>query len=182
MNKKIAVLLLSTAFSASAVAAEEGFYLGANLGQSSTDKLALSTKTGTSFSLIGGYQFMKYVAAEIEWNDMGSPTLALTNPAGGGSSAKIDGYSAKAVGIYPFNDMWSIFGKLGYAHMKMGVVGTSKNDITYGIGGQYNFTTNWGVNLNYDMYSVDGPVAGGTVGMTQKATTSVASVGVQYKF
>lgn len=171
MKNAFAALLLSTV-AVSAFAADQGFYIGANAGQSSTDTLNLSTKTGTSFSVIGGYQFMKYVAAEIQWNDFGSPTLST------GTSAKIDGYSAKAVGIYPFNDQWSIFGKLGYAHTKMGgTVGSSKNDITYGIGGQYNITRNWGVNVNYDLYAVTGPLP-----LSQKATTSVPSVGVAYKF
>ncbi len=170
MNKIIPAVLLA-AFASSAFAADEGFYIGANIGQSSTDKV-MSKKTATAYSLLAGYQFMKYVAAEIQWNDMGSPTLT------GGASAKIDGYSAKAVGIYPITSQWSIFGKLGYAHMKMGgIAATSKNDITYGIGGQYNITSNWGVNVNYDMYSVKGPAP-----LSQKATTSVPSIGVAYNF
>ncbi len=183
MKKIASAVLLSAAVAAPALAADEGFYIGAHVGQSSTDKLDLSTKTGTAFSILGGYQFMKYFAVEVEYNDFGSPTLGLSNRVGAGTSPKIDGYAAKAVGIYPFNDQWSIYAKLGYATTKMGgAAGTSKSDITYGIGGQYNFTPNWGINLNYDLYSVEGPVPLAAAGLNQKATTSVPSVGVVYKF
>lgn len=172
MKKTIAAILLSTAFAGPALAADQGFYLGVNAGQSSTDTITLSTKTGTAYSIIGGYQFIKYLAAEVQWNDFGSPKLP------DGSSPKIDGYSAKVVGIYPFNNQWSIFAKLGYAQVKMGgYVGTSKSDVTYGAGVQYNFDSHWGANLNYDAYSVTGPLP-----LSQKATTGVASIGMAYKF
>ncbi len=170
MKKTIAALLLSTA-AFSAFAADEGFYIGANAGQSRTDAFDLSTNTLSAFAVIGGYQFTRNIAAEILWNDFGSAKLA------NGTSARIDGYSAKAVGIYPFDETWSVFAKLGYAHAKMGGnLGTSKNDVTYGAGGQYNMNKNWGVNLNYDLYIVTGPAP-----RSQNATTKVPSIGLAYK-
>lgn len=171
-RKAIAALLLSAISIAPAFAAEQGAYIGANVGQSSTDTLSMSTKTATAYSLLAGYQFMRNLAAEVQWNDFGSPTLA------DGTSPKIDGYSAKLVGILPFNDQWSGFIKLGYAHVKMGGnVQTSKSDVTYGIGVEYDWVKNWGVNLNYDAYSVTGPAPA-----SQKATTGVPSIGLVYKF
>jgi len=170
MKKNIAALFLFAAFATSASAADQGFYVGANVGQSSTDTYNLSTKTGTAFSVLAGYQFMKYVAAEIQYNDFGSPT------ASGGPSIKINGYSAAAVGILPLNDQWSLMAKLGYASTKLGSpVDKTKSDVTYGIGGQYNIDRNWGVRANYDAYSVENNAS-------QKATTSVYTVGFVYKF
>lgn len=171
-KKNIAALILCTAFATSAFAADQGFYVGANVGQSSTDTFTLSTKTGTAFSVLAGYQFIKYVAAEIQYNDFGSPTAT-------GGSFKINGYSAAAVGILPFNDQWSLMAKLGYASTKMGSpVDVTKSDVTYGIGGQFNIDRNWGVRANYDQYKV----GGGANTSNQTATTSVFTIGVAYKF
>lgn len=172
MKKTLVTLLLSSAFAAPVFAADQGFYVGANVGQSSTDTFSLSTKTGTAFSILGGYRFMKYVAAEIQYNDFGSPTIT------GGASMKINGYSAVAVGILPLNEQWSLMAKLGFANTKLGTpVDVSKSDVTYGIGGQFNIDKNWGVRANYDQYKVEGRAPA-----SQKATTSVATIGGIYKF
>lgn len=175
MKRIIAAFLLSAALAAPAFAADEGFYIGANVGQSSTDKYPFDTKTGTAFSVLGGYQFMKYVAAEVQYNNLGSPK-ALD-----GTKIKIDGYSVAAVGIYPFNDQWSIFAKLGYASTKLGSpVDHSKSDPTWGIGAKFNIDRAWGVRVNYDQYKVETSDAASPP--SEKATTSVPSIGVVYKF
>lgn len=181
MKRSLVALSLGTIFAASTAAADDqGFYIGANIGQSSTDTVTLSTKTATGFSLIAGYQIIKYLAVEVEWTDFGSPTLGTNAnyvpPAG--SSSRIDGYGVKAVGIYPINDMWSVFAKLGYAQTRWtGNVSQNKNDLTYGIGGQFNWDKHWGVNLNYDLYKATGPAT-----LNQTATVSMPSIGVQYRF
>lgn len=175
MKKIIAASLLSVTFASPALAADQGLYLGANVGQSSTDKYPLSTKTGTAFEVLGGYQFMKYVAAELQYNHFGSPTIQ------GGESFKIDGYSLTAVGIYPFNEQWSVHARLGYAHTNMGSpVDSSKSDVTWGIGGQYNIDRVWGVRVNYDQYKVESPASASPP--SEKATTSVPTIGVVYRF
>ncbi len=175
MKRLIAVPLLSIAFAAPAFAADQGFYLGANVGQSSTDTYVLGTKTATAFSVLGGYQFMKYLAAELQYNDMGSPKFIS------GNSFKINGYSASVVGILPFNNQWSIFAKVGYANTKLGSpIDNSKSDVTWGVGGQFNIDRSWGVRLNYDQYKVETKAA--LFVPSQKATTSVPSIGVLYKF
>lgn len=172
MKRIIPALLLSSAFSAAALAADEGPYVGIDIGQSSTDTFPLSTKTGTAWSVLAGYQFMKYVAAEIQYNEFGSPTI--TN----GPSFKINGYSAAVVGILPFNEQWAGLAKLGYASTKLGSpISNTKSDFTYGIAGQFSIDKNWGVRLNYDQYKVESPAPG-----AQKATTSVISLGGIYRF
>ncbi len=173
MKKVLLALSFLTCFAASASASEEqGWYLGASVGQSNTDTFNFSTNTATGYSVLGGYQVMKYFAAEVNWSDLGSPTLT------GGTSARIDAYGARAVGIYPFGNMWSVFGKLGYEHTKWGgAVNSSRNDLTYGVGAQYNLDPHWGVNVNYDVYGVRGPAP-----LNQTATTSFWSIGAQYHF
>lgn len=170
MKKNIAALLLFTAFAVPAFAADQGFYVGASVGQSSTDTFSLSEKTATAFSILGGYQFMKYVAAEIQYNDFGTIKDTL------GTSAKISGYRAVGVGILPLNDQWSLMAKLGYAGTKLGSpVDKTKSDVTYGIGGQFNIDRNWGVRANYDVYSIENNAS-------TKATTSVLTIGGVYMF
>lgn len=171
--KKIIFALLVPAFLATpAFAAEEGFYIGADIGQSSTDTYNLSTKTGTAFSVLGGYQFMKNLAVEVQYNDFGSPSATV------GGSFKISGYSAVAVGILPINPEWAVLAKLGYASTKLGSpINSTKSDITYGIAGQYSITPAWGVRLNYDMYTVESAAPA-----SQKATTSVLTIGGLYRF
>jgi len=173
MKKKIiAAVVLSSALATPVFASTDvGPYVGLGIGQSSTDTYNLSTKTATAFSIYAGYQFMKYVAAEVQYNDFGSPTAT------GGSSFKIDGYSVAAVGTLPLNDQWALQAKLGYAATKLGSpINNTKNDIVYGIGGQFSATQNWGVRLAYDMYSVETPAP------AQKATTSVLWISGLYRF
>ena len=171
--KLIAAAVLTTAFATPVFASTDmGPYVGLGIGQSSTDKYNLSTKTGTAVSIYAGYQFMKYVAAEVQYNDLGSITPT------GGSSVKINGYSLAAVGTLPLNEQWALQAKLGYAATKLGSpVSNTKNDVVYGIGGQYNINPMWGVRLAYDMYSVETPAP-----FTQKATTSVLWVSGLYRF
>lgn len=70
------------------------------------------------------------------------------------------------------------FSQTGAADTTIDVGGTagnvSRSDVTWGIGGQYNFTPAWGIRLDYDSYGVSDS--------TQTATTSLASLGVVYKF
>lgn len=175
MKKITAAFLLSTTFAASAFAADQGWYAGASLGQSSTDTFVLRTKTGNSFAVFGGYQFMKYIAAELQYTDFGG--IDFYNAAG----VKITGWHAAAVPMYPFNDQWTVMGKLGYANTKLGSPdNSSKSDLMYGVGGQYNINMNWGIRANYDLFrTVSGVTA---VPPQQKATTTLLSVSGVYKF
>lgn len=178
MKRTIATLLFLGAFSASAFAADVGPYVGIDVGQSSTDTWPLSTKTGTTWSVMAGYQFMKYVAAEIQYNDFGSPTI--TN----GPSFKISGYSAAVLGILPVAEQWALLAKLGYASTKAdGPWAATKSDFVYGVAGQYSLDRNWGFRLNWDYYtaqSADFRVF--NTGPSQKAYVSVITLGALYRF
>lgn len=173
MKKYVAALSLLTAIlSAPAMAAGEGFYVGFDLGQSSTDTLPLSTKTGTAWSILAGYRFTKYVAAEVQYNDLGKPTVT------GGPSFKISGYSAAVLGMLPINEQWEVMAKLGYASTKLDTpFGNTKSDFMYGIGAQYNVSANWSGRLLYDQYTVETPAPA-----SLKGTTSVIAVSAIYRF
>jgi len=174
--KKIASVVVLSAFACSAFAADEGVYIALNVGQSSTsnpDTYSLSSKTATGVSGLVGYQFNKYFGLEVQYTDFGSVTPQ------GGSSQKISGYGLNAVGTYPFNDQWSAFLRVGAANTTIDTSrygNVSRSDVTWGIGAQYNFTPAWGLRVDYDSYGV------GNSGNTGTATTGLASIGVVYKF
>jgi len=65
-------------FSVSAFAADQGFYIGANVGSTSSDYDG--SKSATAFALQGGYRFMKNVAVEAQYGDFGdiAPSGSMT--------------------------------------------------------------------------------------------------------
>ena len=167
----IAVLLASAAVSTAAFAADQGFYVGGNVGQASTNFTGLTSKTGTAVSVLGGYQINKNFAVEAQYGDFGS--------IGNKQPVKITEYGVSAVGMLPFNDQWTGLAKLGFANTSIATTPNkaSNSSVSYGLGVQYNVNQQLGVRAGYDAYKVgDTANTGGT------ATTSVASVGVVYKF
>ncbi|NNM78989.1 MAG: porin family protein [Gallionella sp.] len=168
----IAVLLSTAVISSAAFASDQGFYVGGNVGQASTNFTGLTSKTATAVSVLGGYQINKNFAVEAQYGDFGSITP------NGGTSAKITEYGVSAVGMLPFSDQWTGLVKLGYANTSIATnPNTSNNSVSYGLGVQYNVNQQLGVRAGYDAYKV-----GGTNTNNTTATTGVASVGVVYKF
>lgn len=176
--KKIVFALLLSVVAISSYAAEQGFYVGASITNTSSDYAGSSSPTG--ISLHGGYQFNKNFAVEALYADFGN--LA---PSG---SLKPTAFSAAAVGILPFNEQWSGYAKLGMASIDSKVSGSglagadgtyTKSDITYGIGGQFNISQALGVRFGVDQYST-----GGSQGIwaLNNGKLTVVSVGVAYKF
>jgi len=163
--KKIAIATLLTAFfAAPAVAAEA--YIGINAGQNKMDFSGV--KASTAIGVFGGYSFNEYIAGELAYVDFGSADVD------GGGSVKGYATSIAAVGSWPLAKEFSLFAKLGYAstEVKDGT-SESKSDVTYGIGGQYNATSNIGIRLGYDNYRV---------GDTTTKDSALTTLGVLYKF
>lgn len=180
MKKILAVALLSTVFTAPAIAADNGFYVGANLGQATaTGNIVTNLTTShsdTAMSILGGYQVNKNFAAEVQYIDMGKLTQ-------GSATAKTSGIAVTAVGILPINEMFSLFGKLGASNTSVKATNPfidatdSKTAVTFGVGGQYNINSSLGIRAGYDRYTVGQATPNGTDG-----TYTVISAGVVYKF
>jgi OOP family OmpA-OmpF porin len=175
MNKNILAVLTLLAFSAPVFAADDGFYISANIGRADTSNNStfnLTSNTATGGSLLGGYQVNKYFGAEIQYTDLGSITDSK------GNSPDLSAWSAAVVGTIPLNDTFSIFGKVGYADTKIGSpANQSHSDATYGVGVQYNFNPNVGARLSYEQFTIGGTNTGNTT-----TTTGLTTVGVFYKF
>jgi len=145
MKKNIAALFLFTAFAVPAFAADQGFYIGANVG-SAKKAVPNASETNTAFGLFGGYSFNQYIAAEVGYVDLGKAAS---------DQIKFNAFYVTAVGSYPFNQQFSLFGKLGMASTKEEGLGLSetRSALTYGLGGQFNLNQSVGFRLGYDRYS-----------------------------
>lgn len=165
--KKIAIAALMSVFvAAPAFAADPAFYIGVNAGSAKIDEPGFESTT--AYGLLGGYSFNQNFAAEIAYTNFGSKDYF------GVLTVKSDALSVSGVGSYPFNEMFSVFAKLGFASTKLdasGAVGGSESntDFTWGIGGQFNVTNQIGIRLGYDLYKV-----GKDVTADQKLTSITA--------
>ena len=174
-----------------AFAQDSGWYIGANVGQS-TFKDSCSglpagfgcDDSGTAFGVFGGYQVNKYFGAELGYTDLGKTTAS-----GGGASAdiKAKGFELLAVGTFPLNEQFSLYGKLGFYRWDVDASASGPGgsfsdsatgtDLTYALGVQYNFTKKFGVRAQYQQYKDAGDDA-----TTGQGDINVISVGVVYKF
>jgi OOP family OmpA-OmpF porin len=195
MNKRnIAVLLAASALSIPAYAADTGFFLLGSVGQTKMKDLDTSglpagtsvDDTDTGFKIGGGYMFHKNIGIEAAYLDLGKATA--TAPGNASAEAKASGISIVALGSLPVGDKFAILGRLGFINATVKVSGQapglgsfsdSSTDMkmTWGIGGQFNFTQNLGVRLDYDSYNKLGDED-----KTGESTVDMISLGVVYKF
>lgn len=166
--KKIAIAVLLSAFiAAPAIAAEA--YVGLSAGQNDMD--VAGVKESTAYSVFGGYSFNEYIAGELAWIEFGDADTSLS-----GIKMKGNAASLSVVGSLPVGQDFSLFAKLGYASTKVEATGgpsETKDDVTYGLGAQYNVTRNVGLRLGYDTYRV---------GKTTTKDSGLTSIAVLYRF
>lgn len=175
MKKIIAAVSLCSVLATSALA-DEGFYIGANAGQTSSDETG--AKNPAAFTLQGGYRANENLAFEAQYGWFGNVA-----PIG---SQKISGVSLAALGILPIKGRLSAFGKAGIASLDSKVSGSGipgadgsyrKTALTYGIGGEFNFDPTFALRFGVDRYST-----GGDNGnfILNNGTLTLVYVGVKY--
>lgn len=171
--KKITIAILLSAFAAAPVfAADQGAYIAVDLGQVSYSN-ATSQFSGANapnpnaIILGGGYHFSQYMGVEADYSIIGDSSI--TTVAGAASATeklKTSSFQVAAVGTFPINDMFNVFGKLGLANTKIdysasvtnatfvpGVVtaaSASKTNLMFGLGGQLNINQHFGIRLQYE--------------------------------
>jgi OOP family OmpA-OmpF porin len=162
---------------------DSGWLVGGSIGQSKAKvdcPAGVSCDdTDTAFRIFGGYDFNKNFGAELGYTDLGKVTVSALGLSG---DIKSTAWDLMAVGRLPLGgDKFALYGKLGwyFADTKAsGAIGggsESNNDLTYAIGGQYNFNKNLGIRAEWQQYkSVGGDNSNGDV--------DVMSIGVVYKF
>lgn len=177
MKKKIAIAVLLSVVTVPAVAANGNAYVGARAGQAKTniDNAVLTKDSPTAWGIFAGYAFTPMVGLEVEYLDLGKVT-------GIGGGAESRGYSVSGVGSFPMGEQFSLLGKVGYAMISTKDTSSppdpdaDSDAITYGLGGQFNFSPVVGVRVNWDRYNIDDSSA------ELKGNVRLLSVGGVFKF
>jgi OmpA-OmpF porin, OOP family len=181
MKKQLITAVLATSFAGASMAADTGYYAGANIGGSQHDVAGPGElrESPTTWGVYGGYDFNPYVATEIGYQDLGKARS-------GSYEAKNRAFSADLVGKLPLNEQFRLFGKVGYAYLDRDTSGPgfdasqSGSAAKLGVGAEYAVMQNVGIRAEAVRY-LGGPrqqTPGGEFG----ANTNVYTVGVNYRF
>ena len=190
--KKIAIAaLLSAAVAAPAFAADNGFYVGVDVGRSSTGNpypgIPMTKSSDTVGGIFAGYQFTKNWGAEVFYTGAGK--FAATSATGITGNGKADVWGLVGTGTLPLSDAFSLYGKLGYASAKtttsipagFALTGATRGAATYGLGAVYNVTPAVGIRLGWDRYAA-ATQSGTVLGAKDNFNVNVYSLGATYKF
>ena len=191
-----------------AMADDSNWYVGGNIGRSKAkidDPRITSSLLGgglattsiadddrdTGYKIFGGYQFNRYFALEGGYFDLGKfGFTATTVPAGTlKGNIAVKGLNLDLVGIIPFTDKLSAFGRAGvnYADARDSFSGTgavnvinpnpTKREANYklGFGGQYQLTESLGMRLEAERYRINDAVG-------NHGDVDLVSVALVYRF
>lgn len=200
--------LAATFTSPFAMADDAGWYGGLNIGQSRakiddvrinsgllgggfTSTTISNDDRDTGYKIFGGYQLNKNFALEGGYFDLGKfGFTAATVPTGTlRGDIKLKGLNLDAVGILPFTEKFSAFGRVGFnsAEAKDTFTGSGlvrilksnaskrESNVKYGLGLQYAFTESFGVRVEVERYRINDAVG-------NKGDIDLASLGFIYRF
>lgn len=151
-------------FSVNSQAADNGIYLGASVGQSSTEydqnfdgENFSFDASSTGFKAIAGWRFLDWVAVEANYVDLGSGD---DNVLGEKIETDINGVSLSAVGFVPVGPV-DLFARVGAINWNadleapgLGISGSDDGtDLTYGVGAQFRV---WSLSLRaeYEIFDI----------------------------
>jgi OmpA-OmpF porin, OOP family len=203
--KRIAIAALLSAFAAApALAADQGAFVNVDLGQVSYSGAYSGLSNAVTFAnpgsirIGGGYNFTPNIAVEAGYSIIGDSTITTSlGTTTASETLKASSLQVAAVGTFPINDMFNVFGKLGLASSKLeyscfvtsGAVTVtcptfsgSKTNLMFGLGGKFNINKNWGIRVQYeDFGKVDLPAGSIAAGATPVSITAF-SIGGVYSF
>jgi OOP family OmpA-OmpF porin len=150
----VATLALTTL---PAVAADNGIYLGASVGQSGLqiDDFDYDA-SATGYKIIAGWRFLDWLAVEGNYVDFGSGDDRVE---GTKIETEADGISLSAVGFLPVGPV-DLFARVGAVDWSadisspgIGSGGDDGTDLTYGVGAQFRV---WSLSIRaeYEMFDV----------------------------
>ena len=132
----------------------------------------------TSYSLYGGSYFSPNLGVELGYTDFGRITRA-------GGSTKAEGYNLGLVGKLPVAPSFNLLGRLGTTYGRTDVSAAPASGITsgkqsgfglsYGVGAEYAFNTNWSAVVQYDEYNLKFVNTG-------RDKINTTSIGLRYHF
>lgn len=165
---------------ASAFATQPGFYIGGKVGAASTDDQWIDD-SDTSFGVYGGYRFSPYFALEGEYTDFGDLEVDLSELEINNARTEPRTWGVRAVGFVPITQNLELLGSVGLHSFDLDpsdddgfrdVVGSkSSTDLTYGIGAQYNFASNFTLRTQFQRYE-----------FKDAGSSDEISLGLHYRF
>lgn len=199
MKKVVAAVLMSAAVAAPAFAADapapapapapaasdSGYYMGVGAGVTRVSNVfgqKPSKAGGGLFSLMGGYQFNKSFATEIQYAYLGKGEF---NTIANGADAKTQALSLSGVGTLPVTDSFGFYGKFGVAYgftstsgMPAAYGGKTRFGTTVGLGVQYNIVPSVGLRFGWDRFEA----AAKNVNARDDYFKTAWSLGALYRF
>jgi len=175
----IAALVALGLVAAPAFAADTGPYIGAGVGQFNVQLDDLDFDEGdVGFKIFGGYNFLKWLGAEVAYIDGGTAEDKYSDPDLGSAKVGIDvsAFTLAGVGTLPIGDMFELYGKLGMAFwdgdLRVSASGLicdelaaeglpcsetgseSGEDFYWGIGAGVNLGENFNVRVEYEAFQI----------------------------
>jgi hypothetical protein len=170
--KKFGLSILLTALIAllalPAVAADNGFYIGASVGQSDIkidqDLEDIDFSGGaTSYKVFGGFRFLTFLGVEGSYVDLGAPS-EFVEAIDGTIETDVTGYDGFVVGYLPLG-IADIFAKVGViawdASISGQIDGTTERqsedgtDPAYGIGVQFRIKS-FAIRAEFEYFDIEG--------------------------
>src|SRR5688572_2697436 len=171
----LACSVLALAGSLPATQASAQGFVGASFGQSDIDEeittglIDSGTVDGkdTGWKIFGGYMFSRNFGLEVAYVNLGE--VSYSGTFGGfpvtGGKVEVTGFNVAALGSLPINEQFSIFGKIGLFMWEAEASDTTGGvpfsatadgtDLSLGLGVSYNFTRNFAVRAEWEMFQTD---------------------------
>jgi len=181
MKTQLIIAAAAATFAGGAMAADQGFYVGGNVGASKADVSGAGEikDTPTTWGVYGGYDFTRNFAVELGYQDLGKTKAA-------GLESKNEAISVDLVGKYPVTERFDLYGKVGLAYMDRDLSGAGYDEsksgtaAKVGFGGEFKATQNVGIRAEVAHY------AGGpkfeTTNASFDSNQTLFTMGVNYKF
>jgi opacity protein-like surface antigen len=219
MRTKLTFLTILFAFACSgAVQAQptQGFYGGIALGKARADlngadftfsSAAVRERrddTNTGHKFFGGYQFGRYLAAELSYTDFGSFKYNYDLAAVGRGREWVDyratSWAVSGVGTLPVRGRFSLLARLGLSsnmaesselHGDPSAIAATvpfvpakkrKSAVIWGAGGQFDFSRDVGLRLEYESYGNFGNALSPVEAHTGRAKIRMWSLGILARF
>jgi len=141
--------------SASASAADNGFYLGGSIGRSNVEidkDLARIDEDDTAYKIIAGFRPLDWLGVEASYVNFGKPET-------GAQKADSDGISAFVVGFLPVGPV-DIYAKAGLINADTSVVTAGREvfsekgtELAYGVGAQFRLLS-LSVRAEYERFDI----------------------------
>ena len=153
-------------------AGRSNFRLNSGLGGFPSDK------RNNAYSIYGGGYFNNNFGFELGYTNFGRIARA-------GGTTKAEGFNLGLVGKLPLSPSFNLLGRVGTTYGRTdvsaapasGIVGgrESSFNLSYGVGAEYAFNTNWSAVLQYDEYNLKFVTTG-------RDRINTTSLGLRYRF